>query len=394
LSDNEAILATHYEVLGVQPSAQPEEVRIAYRRLARHYHPDLNPDPKAHEQMAKINVAFEVLSDPVRRMEYDTSLGHHHMSEPGQAHKEACEADSIQAHIVQRHRLHRTPIYSMAFMPGSSRLVSSSFDNELVWWTPGVEGLERRSKMEGGVVNSIQTVGSRRVVAAGSTEQSLACWTVGADRNDVWRQTPKDWICCLKPSPDGTQLAMGQVDSFVRVVAASTGSPRWHLSGHKDSVTALAWSADSSYLATGSADATVKVWCGTTGRELHHIQRIRSTVTSLAFSPDGRWLAAGAVDLSVRVFDLRTMTLRHTFFGHEKPIEGLAFHPRSWLMGSCSRDGTIGLWNIKFGIGHGRIEASHQPLACISFSGEGNLMAAGGLDKVLRVWRLVQPRRG
>lgn len=387
-------MASHYEVLGVEPTAQPEDVRSAYRKLARHYHPDVNPDPRAHEHMARINVAFEVLSDPVRRMEYDNHIGHTMVAEPGRhPAREASEPDSIQAAILHRHRVHRTPIYSLGFMAGTSRLVSSSFDNELVWWSPMVEQPDRRLKMEGGVVSTLQTVGDRKVVAAGSTEQSLACWTVGAEKTDVWRQTPKEWICCLRPSPDGSLLAMGQVDSYVRVVSGQTGSPRWHLSGHKDSVTALAWSADSSYLATGSADATVKIWCGTTGREFHHIQKIRSTVTSLCFSPDGRWLAAAAVDLSIRVFDLRDMSLRHTFFGHDKPIECLAFHPRSWLMGSCSRDGRIGLWNIKFGIGHGQIEASHQPVASIAFSGEGNLLASGGLDKVLRVWKLTQPRR-
>lgn len=381
-------------MLGVQPQAEAEEVRNAYRKLARAYHPDLNPDPTATDLMAKINVAFEVLSDPVRRQEYDAALGHSRVAEPDyhSPKAEANRPDSIQTHILHRHYHHRTPIYSTAFIQGTSRLVSSSFDNEIIWWAPGVSDLERRQKLEGGVVGTIETSARGRLVAAGSTEQSLSCWVLGGAKHEVWRQTPKDWICCLKPSPDSGSLALGQVDAHLRVLEAKTGHTRWQTRAHEESVTALAWSADSTWLATGAADASVKIWCGMTGREVQHLTRIRSTVTCLAFSPDSRWLAVGAVDLSIRVFDLRTMELRHTFFGHTKPIESLAFHPRSWLMGSCSRDGTVGLWNVKFGIGHGRIEVSHQPLAALAFSGEGNLLVTGGLDKVLRVWQLVQPK--
>ena len=69
-------LRTHYEVLGVPPSASGEDIRQAYRGLAREYHPDLNPeDPKAHERMAQLNEAFETLSDPLKRTQYDGTLG-------------------------------------------------------------------------------------------------------------------------------------------------------------------------------------------------------------------------------------------------------------------------------------------------------------------------------
>lgn len=383
-------MTTHYEVLGVTPKAQPEEVRTAYRQLAKSFHPDLNPDPRAHERMALINVAFEVLSDPVRRMEYDAAIGHSPLSEPGADRREANQPDSVQATVLHRHRHHRTPVYSIAFL-ANGQMASSSFDNEVLFWKDMSEP-ERRVKLEGGVVSSVEATKDGKLIAAGSTEQSLACWTLHDGVHDVWRQTPKDWICCLKPSPDGQSLAMGQMDATIRVASVQTGATRWQTKAHEDSVTSVAWSEDGSYLATGSADATVKIWCGATGRLLKTITRVRATVTSMAFSPNGRWLAVAGVDLSIRVFHLEDCLLRHTFFGHKKPIEGLAFHPRSWLLGSCSRDGCLGLWNIKFGIGHGLLEASHQPLACLAFHPDGQRLATGGLDKALRVWRLSSPK--
>lgn len=61
-----------YEVLGVSRTATEKEIKSAYRKLARKYHPDVNPGDKAAEARFKeINQAFEVLSDPEKRKKYD-----------------------------------------------------------------------------------------------------------------------------------------------------------------------------------------------------------------------------------------------------------------------------------------------------------------------------------
>ena len=74
-------MATHYELLGLPTDASQDEVRAAYRALARRHHPDTQHDvdaaaaDRSRQTMASLNAAWAVLGDPARRRAYDASLG-------------------------------------------------------------------------------------------------------------------------------------------------------------------------------------------------------------------------------------------------------------------------------------------------------------------------------
>jgi preprotein translocase subunit Sec63 len=77
MKNNLVTPTNYYQILGINPNANTEEVKKAFRRLVKYYHPDLNPAANAVEQFHLIHQAYETLSDPAKRSYYDLILTHY-----------------------------------------------------------------------------------------------------------------------------------------------------------------------------------------------------------------------------------------------------------------------------------------------------------------------------
>ena len=69
-------MENHYNTLGIAPNATEDEIKKIYRSLAMRFHPDRNPAPGAEARFKSITKAYEILSDPVKREEYNQSVNH------------------------------------------------------------------------------------------------------------------------------------------------------------------------------------------------------------------------------------------------------------------------------------------------------------------------------
>ncbi len=379
-------MATYYETLGVDPSADATVVRRAYRKLARRFHPDVNSEPDSTDTMARINEAYRTLIDPGRRNEYDAML------RAGLAHTgidlRRRERSPLSVRLQHRLGVLRTPIYALSFAPDTGTLVSSSFDNEVLWWDPGTGEQLRRVKLDSGAISAVRALSEERLVAAGAAESQISVCRMRDGVVDSWRSSPAEWASCLALSWDGRRIATGTVHRTLVVGKTDLGGIEYEVEDHCASITAVAWSHDGRYLATGSADATVRLRDSSSGKTLHIFRQILSTVTAIAIAPNNGFLAVAAADLSVRVFSLNDGALKRVYSGHTKPIECLAFHPNGWLFASGGRDGNVGLWNAAEGIGQVHLEASIRPILAVAFSVDGTKLASAGLDRTVRLWDL------
>jgi molecular chaperone DnaJ len=80
--------SNHYQTLQINNNATAAEIKKAYRRLVKMFHPDSNQDTADHEEIIKINAAYEVLSDVEQRVKYDEQIGNWETSHPRAGNRE------------------------------------------------------------------------------------------------------------------------------------------------------------------------------------------------------------------------------------------------------------------------------------------------------------------
>jgi WD40 repeat protein len=147
----------YYTILEVNPDADEETLRVAYRRLAWRYHPDI-AGPEGLERMREINIAYQILSDPERRKEYDASI-----SRP---------QEDVQREALARARADRAGLRIVAAGPFSLYLRYTALDQTPVvamalsadgaWWALGqMDGRITVGSARDGTVAHVLVFGAR-----------------------------------------------------------------------------------------------------------------------------------------------------------------------------------------------------------------------------------------
>ncbi len=365
--------------------ADSDQIKRAYRRLARRLHPDVNPGKKADEEMSDVNEAYHVLGDTGRRASYDAQRSR------GLSGAPAVDLDWTGGVFVRPHVSIidiPSPVEAVEFIGGKPEIAFAGFDNTIRFCSSSTGRVSGELKLEGGVASNLQWCGAAGLCAAGASENSAAAWRIksrevaGAIRKKV------DWVSRVAASPTGNVIVLGTAHRTVLVLDAVTGETRYVRRRHEDAVTAAAVSHDGKVFASGGNDQRVILWDIASGRERAVIDQ-RAAVTNLAFSKDGSMLAVGLVDHGVRVYELATGGMRTTLWGHSRPIEDVVFHPSGDYAATASRDASVCLWSLMDGSLKHRLRRHQAAVKSVRFSPDGKTLASGGVDRRVEVYRVV-----
>ncbi|PPQ85244.1 hypothetical protein CVT25_010017 [Psilocybe cyanescens] len=187
-------------------------------------------------------------------------------------------------------------------------------------------------------------------------------------------------------SMNGTQIASGSTDCFVRIWDASSGEELKILKGHNGVVNSVSFTSDNRWIASGSGDRSVRVWDVWNGEIAKIMEGHTGAVNSVSFSRSGSWVVSSSDDTSIRVWDVSTSGVLRVLEGHAGWVNSVAFSDDDTRIVSGSADRSVRLWDAITGEILRVMKGHTDDVGSAAISSDGAWIVSGSKDRSVRVW--------
>jgi len=360
-------LNQYYETLGIKPGASAEEVKQAYRALARRWHPDRAGQDPHQKQLAEaklkaINEAYAQLKD-------------HQPSKPA-ASNGATSGTPATPHgksdAVAKKPTNAKQFYDQAVEAMQASQLKEAIDalSAAIRLSPNYA---EAYKFRGHVYS---LMGLELSAEADLTKaKQLELLQKVASPKPHTRSPARSPAIPLSPPPDPLPHA-GSWQLLHTLPGSATG------------VMAMALSPDGKLLAQSGLDGSIHLWSLKRGQSFYRLQGHTQAVNVLAFSADGQWLVSGSHDRTLRLWHLQTGDLIRLFAGQTSAVTSVAISRDRVLLLSGHTDGSLCWWDLRTGDRVACITESMAARLAVTLTHDGRTAITGAADQLIRFYHL------
>ncbi len=254
--------------------------------------------------------------------------------------------------------------------------------------TPEIPLQEAKIVLEGhsaGVL-SVEFSPDGNTIASGSVDDTLRLWSVSQARLIRTMQGHPFPIGQVEFSPNGVNLFTGSTDGIIRIWQVSSGVFVRSLAGHNGRITGLDISKDGKWLVSSAEDFTVRIWRLPNGAPVQVIDEGMAEITCVAFTPDSQAVVWGEIDGTIRERTLRgswLLNLKNT----SQAVSSLDISPDGELLAAGYADGLVRIWRMQAGELLQTLGESQAGVTALVFSPDGSWLVSASNDHTLSLWK-------
>lgn len=423
----------YYEILGLPFNASADDIKQAYRNLAKKWHPDrfvndVQQQREAEAKFKEIIIAYESLKNNLNNpspRDNSVNVSSEKFTQRNFAEvfyrkgTEYAEKELYQEAVKEfSDAIHFDPEFLEAYQYRGFILSKLGFENRAKADFTKADFLkygERSTqdnnqaksqenppkpsiswlKLQGNIkyfknITTLAVNKNNQIFAYGSNDSTIQIWNVTSNQMVTTLNGNSFLVYDFLWSKDAKYLLCACSDQKIR---------RWDIinkkleilgtkkTWHNSKVLALALSPDGKTLISGGADKTVKIWLLNSQSDPLTLTGYSTEINSIAISPDGQYFVAGGLEPHLRIRSLETGKLIRSIKNNAR-VTSLVFSPDSELLAVGSEDRIIHLWHMATGqkvwsfIGHS------QQISALVFTPDGQTLISGSWDKTIKFWSL------